>query len=83
MDWKDLLKKLLTAAISVIIPVLYTWFVNLYPDFPLSLEQVLAVALWIVSLLFAGWKLATIHHAFFSHHFSYRKHESINRKIWR
>ena len=53
MDWKSLILSL----IAVVAVSLYAFITGAHPDFPLSQEKFVAVILWAVGLLFAGWQL--------------------------
>ena len=54
-------KQIVLALVAALVPLLYSLLIAKFPDFPLSADQLLAFAVWIVGLLFAGAKL---HHAF-------------------
>lgn len=52
-----MLKPILKAMISALIPILYSLLVAKYPNFPLSSEQLLALILWILGIGVGGWQL--------------------------
>lgn len=53
MYWKNLLALFLSA----LLPAVYTIFISIFKDFPLSQEQWIALWLWIVGMLIGGWNL--------------------------
>jgi len=55
-----MLFEIIKAFIAVLIPLLFTALIAKYPDFPLTAQQLVALALWLVGLLFAGAKIAKV-----------------------
>lgn len=49
-------QKLIAAIIAIALPILFSLLVAKYPNFPLTLESVTALVLWIVGLFVAGAK---------------------------
>ena len=70
---KGLLFNLLLAIVGILVPVLYSWLTLVAPGFPLSESSILALFVWLLSLIFSGFNLAMIHAKFVSSKFMYKK----------
>lgn len=46
---------IIKALVAALVPILYAIIIAKYPNFPLSLEQTIALILWVLGLFFAGW----------------------------
>lgn len=72
MFGKGFLKNFLLSIIGILVPVFYTWLTSVAPGFPLSESSILALLVWLVSLIFSGFNLAMIHAKFVSSKFMYK-----------
>jgi uncharacterized membrane protein YagU involved in acid resistance len=48
---------LIKALLGVLVPVLYAVIANKWPDFPLTSDNLFALAIWLAGLLFSGANL--------------------------
>lgn len=55
-----MIKQIILALIAAMVPLLYSLLIAKFPEFPLTADQLLAVAVWIVGLIFAGTRLQRI-----------------------
>ncbi len=69
----DLLKNIVYAIIGIVIPVLYSYISNKFPTFPLSQDQLIALAVWAVGFFFSGANVALFHSKSVSRKFMYKK----------
>ena len=53
---KKMLAKLIQAIIAGLVPILYSFLSNLFPDFPLLESDLLNLLVWITSYFIAGGK---------------------------
>lgn len=56
MLWKNIL----AAVIAALVPILYSYFIIKFPDFPIPEGFTLAFLLWLVGMLVGGWNLKCI-----------------------
>lgn len=55
-----MLPKIVTAIIAIALPILFSLLVAKYPNFPLTLESVTSLVLWLAGLFVAGAKARDI-----------------------
>lgn len=49
--------KIIAAIIAIAVPILFSMLIAKYPSFPMNLESVTSLVVWIAGLFFAGAKL--------------------------
>ena len=68
-----LIRQLIIAAVSLIVPFVYSLIINVAPGIPISAEQFLQLALFIVSAIIGGGAMAMASDKFVSSQFAFER----------